>query len=143
MKTESRVNGTEGEAEKRPGVVDCLIRPLAFVVIAGVSGGFVWSVHTGDMFLICLTFVVGGSVGLFAGLVTGVTLAETILTMGGITGLFSGIVWGFAAYGWIGVVLGGPLGLVAGAIASIPIMFLIILVLSLGTGSAAEKEGGQ
>jgi hypothetical protein len=143
MKTESRANDTEGEVEKIPGVVDYLMKPLALVVIAGVSGGFVWSVHTGDIILICLTFFFGGSVGLFTGLVVGVTLAETILTIGGLTGLFSGIVWGFAAYGWIGVVLGGPLGLVAGAIASIPMMFLIILVLSLGTGSTAGKESRQ
>lgn len=143
MKTESLANDTEGEAKNHYGVMDHLMKPLGLVVIVGVCGGFVWSVHTGDINLICVTFVVGGSVGLFTGLIVGVTLAETIITMGGLTGLFSGIVWGFAAYGWMGVVLGGPLGLVTGAVASIPIMFLIILVLSLGTGSAAGDESKQ
>lgn len=128
------------KGESRRGVVDRLLKPFALVVIAGVSGGIVWSVHTGDIFLMCLTFIGGGSVGLVSGLVAGVTLAETVLTMGGLTGFFGGIVWGFAAYGWVGVVLGGPLGLVAGAMASVPVMFIIILILGVGTGSAPGHE---
>ena len=126
--------------ERRPGVVNYLMKPLALGVIAGVSGCFVWAVQTGDVFLMSLAFFVGGSLGLFAGLVVGVTLPETIVTMGGLTGLFAGVVRGFTVYGWVGAVLGGPLGLVAGAVATIPLMLLLILVLSLSIGSRGEKD---
>lgn len=133
--------GEQGDMKERPRVVNHF-RPLALVVLAGISGCFVWAVHTGDVFLMSLAFLVGGSLGLFAGLVVGVTLPETIVTMGGLTGLFGGIAWGFATYGWVGAVLGGPLGLISGSIASIPMMLIFVLIVSLGSGSGAG-EGAE
>ena len=55
--------------------------------------------------------IVCGSLGLFAGLVAGVSIPDTMLTIGAITGLFEGIVRGFITYGVVGAIVGGPLGL--------------------------------
>ena len=107
--------------ESRPKVL-AFLRPIALVVIVVASGCFIWAVHSGDAFLICVTMIFGGSLGLFAGLVAGVSLPDTMLTMGGITGLFEGIVRGFAVYGMVGAIVCGPLGFVAGVIVSIPLI---------------------
>ncbi|MEJ7594748.1 MAG: hypothetical protein WKF77_24740 [Planctomycetaceae bacterium] len=128
--------------EKRPGVLEYL-RPIALVVIVVVSGCFIWAVHSGDVFLICIALIVGGSLGLFAGLVAGVTLPETILTIGAFTGLFAGIVRGFTTYGVGGAIVGGPLGLVAGVIASIPLMMLLLLILCIGTGTGPGEQANN
>ena len=125
--------------ERRPGVLDYL-KPIALVVIIGVSGCFVWAVHSGDVFLICIAAIVGGSLGLFAGLLAGVTLPETMMTIGAFTGLFEGIVRGFTIYGVVGAIVGGPLGLVAGMIASIPLMMILLLVLCIGTGTGKRSN---
>ena len=122
----------------RPGVLDYL-KPIALVVIIGVSGCFVWAVHSGDVFLIGIAAIVGGSLGLFAGLLAGVTLPETMMTIGAFTGLFEGIVRGFATYGVVGAIVGGPLGLLAGVIASIPLMMLLLLVQAV----VARRAGGD
>ena len=45
------------------------LRPIALVVIALVSGCSVWAVHSGDVLLICTAIILGGWLGLFAGLV--------------------------------------------------------------------------
>ena len=122
--------------EKRPGALDYL-RPIALLVIALASGSIVWAIHSGDVFLISVTGIFGGSLGLFAGLVAGVSLPDTMLTIGGITGLFEGIVRGFAVYGMVGAIVCGPLGFVAGVIVSIPLMMLLLLILCLGTGTGS------
>lgn len=115
-----------------------LLRPLAFLVIVAVSGCFVWVVRSKDPFMISTAFIVGGFVGLLAGMVAGVTIAETILTMSGITGLFFGAHWGFPSLGWIGIL--GPVGLIVGAVVSIPIMLGILFVISLLSGSCKNKD---
>lgn len=84
--------------------------------------------------------ILGGSLGLFVSLVAGVSIPDTMLTIGAITGLFEGIVRGFSYYGLVGAIVGGPLGLVAGMIASVPVMVLILMILCLGTGSVKKAK---
>ena len=94
----------------------------------------------GDVFLICTAMILGGSLGLFAGLIVGVSIPDTMLTIGAMIGLFEGIVRGFITYGVVGAIVGGPLGLVAGMFVSFPVMLLIVSILCLGTGTGAGKE---
>jgi len=117
-------------SESRPDVLAPL-RPIALVVIVVASGCFIWAVHAGDVFLICTSMILGGSLGLFAGLVAGVSLPDTTLTIGAITGLFEGVVRGFSLFGVVGAIVGGPLALVAGMIVSIPLMMILVLILCL------------
>lgn len=70
------------------------------------------TVHYGDVFLICTVTILGSSLGLFAGLVAGMSVPDTMLTIGAFAGLFEGIVRGFSFYGVVGALVGGPLGLV-------------------------------
>ena len=120
------------------------LRPIALVVIAGTSGCFIWAFHHGDIFLVSTAMILGGSLGLFSGLVAGVSIADTVLTMGAVTGLFEGIVVGFNNFGVVGAIVGGPLGLVTGLIASLPLMALLLFVLCLtvgsGSGNQSKKE---
>ena len=125
--------------KKCSGVFDYL-RPIALLVIALASGSIVWAIHSGDVFLISVAGIFGGSMGLFAGLVAGVSIPDTMLTIGAFTGLFEGLVRGFATYGVVGAIVGGPLGLVAGMIASVPLMMLILFVLCLAVGSSKEAN---
>ena len=90
--------------------------------------------------MICAAIILGGSLGLFVSLVAGVSIPDTMLTIGAITGLFEGIVRGFSYYGVVGAIVGGPLGLVAGMIASVPVMLLLLLTLHLGTGFGREAK---
>jgi hypothetical protein len=135
VNAETATNAGEGS----PDVLASL-RPIALVIIAGASGCFVWAVHYGDVFLICTAIIFGGSLGLFAGLVAGVSIPGTMLTIGAITGLFEGIVRGFAFYGVFGALVGGPLGFIVGVIASVPLMMLLILVACLGTVTVHEHH---
>ena len=112
------------------------LRPIALVVIVVASGCFVWAVHYGDVLLFCTAMILGGSVGLFAALLAGVSIPDTMLTIGAITGLFEGIVRGFIIYGVVGAIVGGPLGLVAGIIVSVLLMMLlVVLLLCIGIGN--------
>jgi len=140
------VNADSGTnpSERSPEILDSL-RPIALVVIAGASGHFVWTVHYGDVFLICTVTILGGSLGLFAGLVAGVSIPDTMWTIGAFAGLFEGMVRGFAVYGVVGAIVGGPLGLVAGVIVSVPLMMLlVVLILCIGIGTGpSEHENNE
>lgn len=92
------------------------------------------------MALICIAIALGGWLSLFAGLVAGYSIIETMSTIGAITGGFEGIVRGFTTYGVVGAVIGGPLGFVGGMIASLPVTILLLMVLYLGTGTGSETK---
>ncbi len=133
---------------RRPGLLDYLPRAIALVVLAGISGYFVWAAHSGEGLAVLLTVIVGGSLGLLVGVIVGVPLFSTLATMVAFAGLFEGIVRGFTAYGWVGAVFGGPLGLGAGVVASFFPLMLLHFVLCLfgidpfvdGPREAANKE---
>ncbi len=122
-----------------PGKLDEMMERIARVVLVSVSGCFVWAIHSGDMFLICLALIVGGWLGLFTSLVAGLSIPDITMTIGAATGVLEGAIRGFTAYGWIGAVFLAPLGLVVGIIASIPSMVVIILILCLATGRGPDK----
>ena len=113
---------------------------IARIVLAIVSGCFVWAIHSGDMFLICLALIVGGWLGLFTSLVAGLSIPDITMTIGAAAGVLEGAIRGLITYGWIGAVFLGPLGMVVGIIASIPLMMLIILTLCLAAGPGPDKE---
>ena len=134
----SDVSGPD-PGERRDDVLAPL-RPIALIVIALASGCSVWAIHYGDVFLICTSTILGGWLGLFAALVSGVSIPDTMLTMGAITGFFEGIVRGYSMYGVIGAIVGGPIGIVGGMIASVPVMLLLLLVLSVVSGTGKKVD---
>lgn len=125
--------------ESGPGELYDMMGRVARVVLVGVSGCVVWAIRSGDMFLICLALIVGGWLGLFVSLVSGLSVPDITMTIGAATGLFEGIIRGFTAFGWVGAFFFGPLGLAVGIIASIPLMVLIILILCVGTRPGHDK----
>lgn len=139
METKAHQYPGEGKKTAQSDVMIRLLRPLAFFVIVAVSGCFAWVVQSKNPLMISTAFIVGGFVGLFSGMVAGVTIAETILTMSGITGLFFGTHWGLRSLGWVGI-FGGPVGLIVGAVVSIPIMLVILFVIRLLAGSSENKD---
>lgn len=122
---------SETHADVGSSAILAQLKPIALVVIVITSGCFIWAFHHGDVFLVWTAMILGSSLGLFAGIVSGVSIADTILTMGAVTGLLEGTVVGFNNYGMVGAMIGGPLGLVVGLVASLPVMALLLSGLCL------------
>jgi len=49
-------------------------------------------------------------------------------TVGGVAGAIKGAFLGFSLYGWVGLVLGMPIGFLGGIIISVSLVFLVFFI---------------
>lgn len=106
-----------------------LFRPVAPVILTGISGIVVWSFHnfgwSGFLVYLLIGFVVGSVTG---GLV-GVPAISTWAVLGLTGGLFEGVYQGWQHSGWLGAVLGGLIGVVGGIVVALLLSMLMSFVL--------------
>jgi hypothetical protein len=81
------------------GLLACLPKMIALVLLAGISGVFIWTANAGPWSAIIATLALGGFLGVFVGQAVGVPLASTLMAMLAFSGLFEGIARGHT-YGW-------------------------------------------
>jgi hypothetical protein len=137
--------------KEAPGMVDQLPRQISFVsylpkgiallVLAGISAFIVWSFHTVDWPLAVAALLISGFMGLMVGGLVGVHLLPTLMALTAFAGLFEGIFQGRAAFGWIGAIVGGMIGLVAGPIVTLlPVMLIHFVLLVCGIDPLANMD---
>jgi hypothetical protein len=121
---------------------------ISLAVLACTSGFMVWSYHFTDLPVFIATIVVGCIFGFLAGGLVGVRLVPTFGMMLFFSGFFEGTIRGWLYIGWLGAVLGAPIGIVLGLfLVWLPLMLVhLVLILSgvdpfVDHGMSGEKSG--
>ena len=106
-----------------------LFRPVAPVILTGISGIVVWSFHNFEWSGFLVYLLVGFVVGSVTGGLVAVPAISTWAVMGMTGGLFEGVYQGWQHYGWVGAVLGGLIGVVGGIVVALLLSMLMSFVL--------------
>ena len=102
-------------------------RVIGLFLLAAISGSLVFLVHQLPWPWFAVSFFVGAFAGILVGFNFGVHMQLTVATMAVVAGGLEGFYQGWKAYGLVGVVLGGP----AGVLASIVLIMLMLISMSV------------
>jgi hypothetical protein len=109
-------------------------RIIGLVTLTSMSAFLSFLAHQLAWPWFAVLFLVGAFAGIFVGYTFGIHLQKAVATMAVVVGFLEGVYRGWRAYGWLGAVLGGPVGVLAGVVLIILMLMSISVVVILCGG---------
>ena len=106
---------------------------IGLFVLAAMSGALVLLFHHIAWPWFAVSFCVGAFAGIIVGVMFGVPLNSTLAAMAVVSGFLEGVYQGWQAYGLLGAVIGGPVGVLSSS---------VLVILTLMTMSAVVILSG-
>ena len=123
-------------------------RVTGLFALAAIGGSLPFLGHQLAWPWFAVWFFGGAFAGIFVGYTFGIHLQKSVATMAVVVGFLEGVYRGWRAYGWIGAVLGGPVGFLASVVLVVLMLMSISVVVFLCGGdpfvnSFPEESSGD